>query len=165
MNATSEKQRQQPYALPIKQIVVAVGPSPHSEKTVAYAVDIAQSFGATIYLFYVHAPPQSPPNTQQRGLHEYLEEERRGVERELRNLCEKTRRTYPNCEAEFRAVMQPTRFHSWHAFWLPISSLLPVTTRVSWVAYLISIRYPKSCPRNLLGSSLPRPKIISAILL
>ena len=102
MNATSEKQSQQLYALRVKQIVVAIDLSPHSEKTVAYAVEIARIFGATIYLVYVRAPPESLIEYTTQPLHEYLEEERRGLEQELRNLCEKIRQFYPNCGFEFR---------------------------------------------------------------
>jgi nucleotide-binding universal stress UspA family protein len=102
MIATSEKHCQQASALPIKQIVVAVGLSPHSEKTVAYAVKIARSFGATVYLAYVHAPPESLIEYTTQGSLECLEQERRGLEQELRDLCEKTRQSYPNCGAEFR---------------------------------------------------------------
>jgi nucleotide-binding universal stress UspA family protein len=102
MNATSEKQSQQLCAPLIKQIVVAVDLSPHSAKTVAYAVEVARRFGATIYLVYVHALPESLTEYTTEGFHEYLEEERRAIVRELRDLCEKTRLTYPNCGAEFR---------------------------------------------------------------
>jgi nucleotide-binding universal stress UspA family protein len=100
MNTTSKEQSQPVYALHMKQIVVAIDLSPHSEKTVAYAVGIARIFGATIYLVYVHALSES--EIEYTPLHEYLEEERRGPEQELRNLCEKTRQIYPNCGFEFR---------------------------------------------------------------
>ncbi len=101
MSITSEKQSQRVRALPIKQIVVAVDLSPHSEKTVAYAIELARSFGATIYPVYVHTPASITEYTTQ-GLHEYIEEERCGLEQELKDLCERTRETYPNCGAEFR---------------------------------------------------------------
>ena len=48
MSTTSEKQSQQINGLPIKQIVVAVDLTAHSEKTVAYAIEIARTFGARI---------------------------------------------------------------------------------------------------------------------
>jgi nucleotide-binding universal stress UspA family protein len=102
MNTTSKEQSQSVYALHMKQIVVAIDLSPHSKKTVAYAVEIARIFGATIYLVYIHALPESQIEYTTQPLHEYLEEERRGLEQELRNLCEKTRQIYPNCGFEFR---------------------------------------------------------------
>jgi nucleotide-binding universal stress UspA family protein len=102
MSATSEKRSQQVYALRMKQIVVAIDLSLHSEKTVAYAVEFARNFGATIYLVYVHAPPEPSIEYTTEALHQCLEEERRGREQELRHLCEKTRQTYPNCGLEFR---------------------------------------------------------------
>jgi nucleotide-binding universal stress UspA family protein len=101
MSIPSEKQSQPVCARPIKQIVVAVDLSPHSEKTVAYAVEVGRTFGATIYLVYVHAPESITEYTTQ-GFHERLEEERRGLEQELKDLCERTRKSYPNCGAEFR---------------------------------------------------------------
>jgi len=102
MNTASKEQSQPVYVLHLKQIVVAIDLSPHSEKTVAYAVEIARIFGATIYLVYVHAPPEPLIEYTTQPLHEYLEEERRGLEQELRNLREKIRQTYPNCGFEFR---------------------------------------------------------------
>lgn len=109
MNAPSEKQRQQLSAPAIRNIVVAVDLSPHSEKTVAYAVDIARTFGATIHLVYVHTHESITEYTT-KGIHENIEEERRGLEQELKNLCERTRETYPNCSAEFRVPRRRTRF-------------------------------------------------------
>jgi nucleotide-binding universal stress UspA family protein len=102
MNAATEKQRQQLCLLRMKQIVVAIDLSPHSEKTVDYALGIARIFGATMYLVYVHAPPELRIEFSAENFHEYLEEERREAERQLRNLCEKVRRIYPNCGFEFR---------------------------------------------------------------
>lgn len=102
MNTTFKGQSRPVYALHVKQIVVAVDLSTHSEKTVAYAVKIARIFGATIYLVYVHAPPESLIEYTTQPLCEYLEAERHGVEQELRNLRDKTRQIYPNCGFEFR---------------------------------------------------------------
>ena len=56
MSTTPEEQSQEVHGLPIKQIVVAVNLSVRSEKTVAYAIAIARSFGARIHLVYVQAP-------------------------------------------------------------------------------------------------------------
>src|SRR5258708_18148307 len=102
MNTTFKEQSRPVYALHMKQIVVAVDLSTHSEKSVACAVKIARIFGATIYLVYAHAPPESLIEYTTQPLCEYLEAERRGVEQELRNLCEKTCQIYPNCGFEFR---------------------------------------------------------------
>jgi nucleotide-binding universal stress UspA family protein len=101
MSTTSEEQSQQVRRLPIKQIVVAVNLSARSEKTVAYAISIARSFGARIHLVYVRAPKSiSEPTTQ--GVHKYLEDERHDPVQELTDLYKRTRRIYPNCGADFR---------------------------------------------------------------
>jgi nucleotide-binding universal stress UspA family protein len=71
-----EKSSPQVCPLCVEQIVVAVDLSSHSEKTAAYAVEIAGIFGATIYLVYVYAPPQSLFEYTTQGFHEYLEQER-----------------------------------------------------------------------------------------
>jgi nucleotide-binding universal stress UspA family protein len=102
MHATLDEPSEKVRALPIRQIVVAVDLSPHSVKTVAYAVGIARPFGAMIYLVYVHAPAEAMVEYTTEQFHEYLERERRDRERELAELCEATRRTYPSCGAEFR---------------------------------------------------------------
>jgi nucleotide-binding universal stress UspA family protein len=102
MSAISERFSRHVRTPRLKQIVVAVDLSSHSEKTVAYAVQIARNFGATIYLAYVHAFPQSLTEYTTQEFQEYLERERHELERELENFCEKIRQTYPNCGAEFR---------------------------------------------------------------
>ena len=87
--------------LSIKKIVVAVDLSRHSEKTAAYAVELARSFAASVTL--VHVFPTEPITeftTQE--VHEQLEEERRATGRELLELTEKMRKSYPNCDSEFR---------------------------------------------------------------
>jgi len=43
-------------ALQIKQMIVAVDLSPNSEKTAAYASNIAKSFGAAVTLVHVYPP-------------------------------------------------------------------------------------------------------------
>jgi K+-sensing histidine kinase KdpD len=60
ISATSETRSQEVYALPIKQIVVAVDLTARSEKTVEYAIEIARSFGARIHLAYVRTPNLQP---------------------------------------------------------------------------------------------------------
>ncbi len=74
MSIASENQSQQVNGLPIQQIVVAVDLSASSEKTVAYAIAIARSFGARIHLVYVQAPES----------------------------ITESRRSYRNCGADFR---------------------------------------------------------------
>jgi nucleotide-binding universal stress UspA family protein len=101
MSATSETRSQEVYALPIKQIVVAVDLTVRSEKTVAYAIEIARSFGARIHLAYVRTP-ESLTESATQGVHEHLEEKHRDPEQELRDLHKRTRKIYPNCGAEFR---------------------------------------------------------------
>jgi nucleotide-binding universal stress UspA family protein len=56
MNNT-ETVQQQETALEIKTILVAVDLSPHSERTVAYAVSIARQFGASLKVIHVYSPP------------------------------------------------------------------------------------------------------------
>jgi nucleotide-binding universal stress UspA family protein len=101
MSTASENQSQQVNGLPIKQVVVAVNLSACSEKTVAYAIAIARSFGARIHLVYVQAPESITESTTE-GVHKYLQEERRDPVQELTDLFKRTRRIYPNCGADFR---------------------------------------------------------------
>ena len=54
------------YDLQVKKIVLAVDLSPHSEKTAAYAVGFARSFGASLILVHVFAPePMTEFTTQE----------------------------------------------------------------------------------------------------
>jgi len=101
MSTTSAEQSQQVHRLPIKQIVVTVNLSARSEKTVAYAIAIARSFGARIHLVYVQAPESITESITQ-GVHKYLEEEHHDPVQELTDLYKRTRRIYPNCGADFR---------------------------------------------------------------
>ena len=100
-STTSEKQSQQVNGLSIKQIVVAVDLTAHSEKTVAYAIEIARTFGARIYLAYVQAPESITKYTAKGG-NENLEEKRHDPVQELTDLNKRIRRIYPNCGADFR---------------------------------------------------------------
>jgi len=100
-STTSEKQSQQVNGIPIKQIVVAVDLTAHSEKTVAYAIEIARTFGARIHLAYVQAP-ESSTEYATKGGNENLEVKRHDPVQELTDLCKRTRRIYPNCGADFR---------------------------------------------------------------
>jgi nucleotide-binding universal stress UspA family protein len=101
MSTASENQSQQVNGLPIQQIVVAVDLSACSEKTVAYAIAIARSFGARIHLVYVQAPESITESTTG-GVHKYLGEKRHDRVQELTDLFKRTRRSYPNCGADFR---------------------------------------------------------------
>jgi nucleotide-binding universal stress UspA family protein len=102
MLATSENLVETVAELSIRQVAVAVDLLAHSQKMVAYAVGIAKRFGATVYLVYVHAPPEALVEYTTEEFHDYLERERRDRERALEELCAKTRHAYPNCGAEFR---------------------------------------------------------------
>jgi nucleotide-binding universal stress UspA family protein len=100
-STTSEKQSQQVNGLSIKQIVVAVDLTAHSEKTVAYAIGIAKTLGARIHLAYVQAPESINEYTT-KGCNENLEEKRHNPVQELTDLNKRIRRIYPNCGADFR---------------------------------------------------------------
>jgi nucleotide-binding universal stress UspA family protein len=99
-STTSEKQSHQVNGLPIKQIVVAIDLTTRSEKTVAYAIEIARTFGARIHLVYVQEPE---PITEYatKGGHGNLEEKRQDPEPELKDQYKRTRKIYPNCGADF----------------------------------------------------------------
>jgi nucleotide-binding universal stress UspA family protein len=100
--STTSKQRSQQVNGPsIKQIVVAVDLTAHSEKTVAYAIGIARTFGARIHLAYVQAPESITEYTAKEG-NENLEEKRHDPVQELTDLNKRIRRIYPNCGADFR---------------------------------------------------------------
>jgi nucleotide-binding universal stress UspA family protein len=101
MTTASENQSQQVNGLPIKQIVVAVDPTARSEKTVAYAIEIARTFGARIHLVYVQAP-ESITEYATKGGNENLEKKRHDPVQELTDLNKSIRRIYPNCGADFR---------------------------------------------------------------
>jgi nucleotide-binding universal stress UspA family protein len=101
MSTASENQTQQLNGLPIKQIVVAVNLSVCSEKTVAYAIAIARSFGARIHLVHVQ-PPKSITESTTGGVHKYLEAQRHDLVQELTDLYKRTRRIHPNCGVDFR---------------------------------------------------------------
>jgi universal stress protein F len=89
------------YDLNISKIVVAVDLTPHSEKTAAYAVEFARSFGAAITLVHVFAPERITEFTTQE-VHESFEEEQRETQRKLRALVDSLREGYPDCDMEFR---------------------------------------------------------------
>ena len=83
----------------IRTIVVAVDLSPHSERTAAFAVDFAKSFGASITLAHVfRTVPVRTINANETP----EEEERHNTERKLGELVKKVRQTYQNCDMKFR---------------------------------------------------------------
>jgi nucleotide-binding universal stress UspA family protein len=86
----------QETALNIKTILVAVDLSPHSERTVEYAVSIARRFGASLKLVHVYAPPTSTEFGAQ-DMYRLLEKDREDVERRLAGLASRIRATYSKC--------------------------------------------------------------------
>jgi nucleotide-binding universal stress UspA family protein len=79
----------------MKKILVAVDLSPHSEKTAAYAAELAAPFGASVTLFHVCPPKQAMEETSSK-------ESRFGdaliePEQALGNLVKKIRQEYPEC--------------------------------------------------------------------
>lgn len=93
---------QQPEtALKVKTILVAVDLSPHSERTVEYAISIARRFGASLTVMHVY----SPPTATEFGAPEMcrlLEKDRENVERRLVSLADRVRAKYPKCESLLR---------------------------------------------------------------
>ena len=92
--------QEQEMALRVKTILVAVDLSPHSERTVTYAVSIARQFGASLKLIHVYAPPTSVEFGGQ-DMYRLLEKDREDFERRLTNLTDQARARYPECEARF----------------------------------------------------------------
>ena len=93
---------QQPeIALNVKTILVAVDLSPHSERTVAYAVSIARQFGASLKVIHVYAPPAATEFGAQ-DMYRLLEKDREDVERRLASLVDRVRANYPKCESLLR---------------------------------------------------------------
>lgn len=87
--------------LKIREIVVAVDLSSHSEKTASYAAELAKSLGASITLVHVFAPEVIPEFSTE-AVHESYEEQRRSAELELASLAEKVRETCVECSTQFR---------------------------------------------------------------
>ena len=101
MNQVLEETDKSTNDLNIREIVVAVDLSPHSDKTAAYAAKFAKSYGASITLVHAFAPQYITEFTTQE-VHECYEEEKRAAERELRKLATRVQETYSNCGFEFR---------------------------------------------------------------
>ena len=85
----------------IRKIVVAVDLSKHSKMTAAYAAEFAKSFGASITLVHSFAPERITEFTTEE-VHERYEEELQATERDLGKLADAVRKTYPDCDIEFR---------------------------------------------------------------
>jgi nucleotide-binding universal stress UspA family protein len=81
--------------LRIKKILVAVDLSTHSEKTAAYAVELAAPFGASVTLFHVCSPKQATEETSSKDSRfgEPLIE----PEQALGDLLKKIRQKYSEC--------------------------------------------------------------------
>jgi universal stress protein A len=93
-----ETLQQQEAALNVKTVLVAVDLSPHSERTVAYAVSIARQFGALLKVIHVYAPPAATEFGAQ-DMYQLLEKDREDVERRLASLVDQVRANYPKCES------------------------------------------------------------------
>jgi len=81
----------------IKKILVAVDLSPHSEETVAYAVKLAESYGAYLALVHVCSPEPGAEATNQKG--NGFDQSASFQQEQLENLARKIRKTYPSCSA------------------------------------------------------------------
>ena len=93
--------KEQETALKVKIILVAVDLTPHSERTVDYAVSIARRLGASLKVMHVY----SPPTATEFGAPEMcrlLEKDREDVEQRLARLADRVRAKYPKCESLLR---------------------------------------------------------------
>jgi nucleotide-binding universal stress UspA family protein len=95
-----ETVQEQETTLNLGTILVAVDLSPHSERTVAYAISVARQFGASINLIHVYVPPTSTEFGAQ-DMYRLLEQDQGDAERRLANLADQTRALYPKCEGLF----------------------------------------------------------------
>jgi nucleotide-binding universal stress UspA family protein len=87
--------------LKIREIVVAVDLSSHSEKTACYGAELAKNLGASITLVHVFAPEVITEFSTE-TIHESYEEQRRSAERKLTGLAEKIHETGSSCNTQFR---------------------------------------------------------------
>jgi nucleotide-binding universal stress UspA family protein len=81
----------------IKKILVAVDLSPHSEETVAYAMKLAETYGACLALVHVCSPEPGTEVTNQKG--NRFDQSAFSLQEQLENLASKIRKTYPSCSA------------------------------------------------------------------
>lgn len=91
----------QKTALNVETILVAVDLSPHSERTVAYAVSIARQFGASLKVIHVFEPQ---PNAEfgRQEMNRLLEQDREDTKWRLASLVDRARANYPKCETFLR---------------------------------------------------------------
>jgi nucleotide-binding universal stress UspA family protein len=89
--------KQPETALKVKKILVAVDLSPHSERTVDYAISIARQFGASLKVIHVYSPPASMEFGGQ-DICSLLEKDRQEKEGRLVSLANRVRDNYPDCE-------------------------------------------------------------------
>ena len=101
MNQTLEKPETNLSNVSIKKIVVAVDLSAHSRKTAAYAAQFAKSFGASLTLVHAFSPERITEFTTEE-IHERYESEMQDTARDLDKLAAAVRKTYPDCDTEFR---------------------------------------------------------------
>jgi nucleotide-binding universal stress UspA family protein len=79
----------------IKKILVAVDLSPHSEETVAYAMKLADTYGACLALVHVCSPGTEATNQKGNG----FDQSAFSPQEQLENLAKEIRETYRNCSA------------------------------------------------------------------
>jgi nucleotide-binding universal stress UspA family protein len=96
-----ETVQEQETALNVRTILVAVDLSPHSERTVAYAVSIARQLGASLKVIHVYAPPTSAEFGAE-DMYRLLEKDREDTERRLSSLVARVRASYPKCGSLLR---------------------------------------------------------------
>lgn len=96
-----ETVQEQKTALNVETILVAVDLSPHSERTVAYAVSVARQFGASLKVIHVYEP-QPTAEFGEQEMYRRLEKNREDTERRLASFVDRMRASYPNCESILR---------------------------------------------------------------
>jgi nucleotide-binding universal stress UspA family protein len=89
----------------IKKVLVAVDLSPHSERTVAYAANLAKVFGASLTLINVCSPDRAAQVTNQKD--QRFDEPMVAPEVQLEQLAKRVRKIYPTCDA-YLYVGDPT---------------------------------------------------------
>lgn len=100
MNAPGPETTTLTGTISLKNILVAVDLSPHSEATARYAATIARRFGASILLVHVHAPIEISEFVGEDG-YEAMERHRLHAREALSNLAGTIRDSYPACHETF----------------------------------------------------------------